>query len=36
MGSPGKRWKLELTRKNLPSIRQMDGSGENPGMIGFE
>jgi hypothetical protein len=36
MGRPGKMWKEELTRKKVPSWKVTDGSGENPGMIGFE
>lgn len=35
MGRPGKRWKVELTRKNVSSIRTMDGSGAKPGIIGL-
>jgi hypothetical protein len=35
MGIPGKRWKLELTRKKVSPMRHIDGSGARPGMIGF-
>jgi hypothetical protein len=36
MGSPGKMWKEELTRKKVPSWKVTDGSGAKPGMMGFE
>jgi hypothetical protein len=35
MGRPGKRWKVELTRKNVSSIRIAEGSGEKPGITGL-
>jgi hypothetical protein len=35
MGRPGKRWKLELTKKYVLPIRQIEGSGAKPGMIGL-
>jgi hypothetical protein len=35
MGRPGYRWKLEFTRKYVPPIRQIDGSGAKPGIIGL-
>lgn len=35
MGRPGNKWKVELTRKKISSIRVTDGSGANPGMIGL-
>jgi hypothetical protein len=35
MGRPGYRWKLEFTRKYVLSIRQIDGSGAKPGIIGL-
>jgi len=35
MGKPGKRWNVELTKKNVSPIRVTDGSGAKPGIIGL-
>jgi hypothetical protein len=35
MGRPGNRWKVEFTRKYVPSTRIREGSGANPGMMGL-
>lgn len=35
MGSPGKMWKDEVTRKKTPSMKTTEGSGANPDTIGL-
>jgi hypothetical protein len=35
MGRPGKRWKVELTKKKVSPIRIAEGSGAKPGMTGL-
>jgi len=36
MGRPGKICKDELTRKKQSPMRTIEGSGEKPGMMGFQ
>jgi hypothetical protein len=35
MGSPGNKWNVELTKKNVSPTRIAEGSGAKPGIIGL-